>query len=85
MEEPIPRQVFSTSLKGAVLNWYTRLPLNWIDSFTMLIEKFGAQYTTCKSHHLMLVVLLNLKQEEDKSLCSFMECFSTVSVKIKDL
>ncbi|RDX86881.1 hypothetical protein CR513_31721, partial [Mucuna pruriens] len=57
-------------MKGAVLNWYTCLPPNSIDSFTMLMEKFGAQYA---------------KQEEDESLCSFMEHFLVVVVKIRDL
>ncbi|RDX90474.1 hypothetical protein CR513_27653, partial [Mucuna pruriens] len=70
--------IFSMSLKGATLNWYTRLPPNLIDSFATLMEKFEAQYTTCKPHYLTLV-------EEDESLRSFMEHFSAVAMKIKDL
>ncbi|RDX85118.1 hypothetical protein CR513_33738, partial [Mucuna pruriens] len=77
--------VFSTSLKGDVLNRYTRLLPRLVDSFKMLVEKFKAQYVTCRPHHLMLVALVNLKQEEDESFHSFMERFATVIVKIRDL
>ncbi|RDY00198.1 hypothetical protein CR513_16646, partial [Mucuna pruriens] len=55
--DAIPCRVFPTSLKGAVLNWYTCLMPNSIDSFTMLMEKFEAQYATCRPHHLTSVVL----------------------------
>ncbi|RDX63178.1 hypothetical protein CR513_58422, partial [Mucuna pruriens] len=68
------------SLKGTILKWYTRLPLRSIDSFKMLMTKFEAQYAMCKPHHLMLFVLV-----EDESLCSFMEHFIAITMKIKDL
>ncbi|KAL5180504.1 hypothetical protein HKD37_01G001618 [Glycine soja] len=41
-DDAIMYRVFSTTLKGVMLHWYTRLPRNSIDSFTMLIACFGA-------------------------------------------
>nr|KYP60611.1 hypothetical protein KK1_023018 [Cajanus cajan] len=35
-------RVFSTSLKGAALNWYTQLPAESIDSFSTLVRRFMA-------------------------------------------
>ncbi|RDX99646.1 hypothetical protein CR513_17274, partial [Mucuna pruriens] len=61
------------------------MPPNLVDSFSTLIAKFEAQYKMCKPHHLTLVVLVNLKQKEDKSFHSFMERFTVVIVKIMDL
>ncbi|RDY05528.1 hypothetical protein CR513_10643, partial [Mucuna pruriens] len=55
VEKPVPRkvnlfinnnailcQVFPTSLKKETINSYMHLPPNFIDSFGMLMEKFGA-------------------------------------------
>ncbi|RDY14815.1 hypothetical protein CR513_00050, partial [Mucuna pruriens] len=70
---------------GVALNWCTHLPPNSVDSFKTLLEKFGAQYATSKAHQLTSIVLVNLRQEEDESLCSYMERFSIVAVKINDL
>ncbi|RDY02842.1 hypothetical protein CR513_13642, partial [Mucuna pruriens] len=61
------------------------LPPNSIDSFEMLMMKFRAQYATSRSHHLASIALVNLCQEEDESLRSFMEHFSAVAIKIRDL
>lgn len=65
--------VFPTTLKGATLHWYTRLPQNSVDSFVALITYFGAQYATRISHHLTTVALTNVWQDEDESLHNFME------------
>ncbi|RDX67124.1 hypothetical protein CR513_54040, partial [Mucuna pruriens] len=51
----------------------------------MPMEKFGAQYVKSRPHHLTPVKLLNLRKEEDESLLSFMERFSTIAMKIRDL
>ncbi|RDX72850.1 hypothetical protein CR513_47609, partial [Mucuna pruriens] len=71
------------SQKRATLNWHTHLLPNSIDLLIMLMEKFKVQYTG--PHHLTSIALVNLRQEEDESLHSFMERFSTVAVKIMDL
>lgn len=78
-------RVFPTRLKGATLHWYTCLPKNSIDSFVMLTRKFRAHYAMSKPHHLTIVALANVRQEESKSLRSFTERFSSLSVRIRDL
>ena len=45
-------RVFPTTLKGAVLSWFTCLPPLCIDCFDTLVEKFGAQFATSRPHHL---------------------------------
>lgn len=65
--------MFPTTLKGAMLHYYTHLP---IDSFVMLIMGFGAQYAMSKPHHLTVVMTLtNIKQKEDESVHDFTERF----------
>ncbi|RDX84739.1 hypothetical protein CR513_34160, partial [Mucuna pruriens] len=71
--------------RGVALNLYMHLPPNSIDSFETLMTKFGTRYATSTSYHLTLVALVNLRQEEDESLYSFMEHFLAVVVKIRDL
>jgi len=57
-------RVFPTTLKGATLSWFTRLPPLSIDCFDTLIEKFGAQFATSRPHHLTLIALVNIRQEK---------------------
>ncbi|RDY07109.1 hypothetical protein CR513_08814, partial [Mucuna pruriens] len=71
--------------QGITLNWYTRLPPNSIDLFETLVEKFGAQYAISRPHHLTLVALMNLRQDEDESLHTFTKRFPTVAIKIRNL
>ena len=40
LEDAILCRVFPTSLKGGALSWFTKLPLNSVDSFTMLVFMF---------------------------------------------
>ncbi|RDX82180.1 hypothetical protein CR513_37061, partial [Mucuna pruriens] len=40
---------------------------------------------TSRPYHLTLIALVNIRQEEDESLHSFMERFAIVSIKIRDL
>ena len=79
-DDVIMCQVFLMNLRGSTLHWYIRLPRNSIDSFMTLIVHFGAQYMMSKAHHLPIVALTNIQQDEDESLHKFMERFSSVSV-----
>nr|KYP43464.1 Retrovirus-related Pol polyprotein from transposon 17.6 [Cajanus cajan] len=45
-------KVFSTSLKGPALCWFTRLPLGSMDSFTTLSSRFVIQFATSRPHQL---------------------------------
>nr|KYP46713.1 hypothetical protein KK1_031675 [Cajanus cajan] len=39
-------RIFSTSLKGRALSWFTRLLANSIDSFNTLASQFTIQFAT---------------------------------------
>ncbi|XP_020235536.1 uncharacterized protein LOC109815278 [Cajanus cajan] len=78
-------RVFPISLKGAALHWYTQLPAGSIDSFNTLVRRFLAQYATCRPHHTTSAALANLRQNDDEPLRSFMERFSSISVRIRNL
>ncbi|XP_020238868.1 uncharacterized protein LOC109817925 [Cajanus cajan] len=78
-------RVFPTSLKGATLHWYTQLPAESIDSFSTLIRRFTAQYATSRPHHTTSTTLANLRQNDDEPLRTFMERFSNISVRIRNL
>ena len=41
LDDAILCRVFPTSLKGPALNWFTRLPPNFIDCFDTLVTHFG--------------------------------------------
>jgi len=70
---------------GAALSWFTHLSLLSIDCFDKLVEKFGAQFTTSRPHHLTSIALLNIRQEKGESLKLFMECFGKVALSIHNL
>ncbi|XP_020229965.1 uncharacterized protein LOC109810808 [Cajanus cajan] len=84
-EDAIMCRVFSTSLKGAVLNWYTQLPMESIDNFDTLVRQFTVQYATSRPHHVTSAALASLRQGDDESLRAFMEFFVSISVKIRNL
>ncbi len=78
-------RVFPTTLKGATLSWFTRLPSLSIDCFDTLVEKFGAQFATSRPHHLTSIALVNIRQEKGESLRMFMERFGRVALGIRNL
>ena len=78
-------RVFPTTLKGAALSWFTRLPPLSVDCFDTLVEKFGAQFATSRPHHLTSIALVNIRQEKGESLRMFMERFGKVALGIRNL
>ncbi|XP_020240412.1 uncharacterized protein LOC109819191 [Cajanus cajan] len=78
-------RVFPTSLKGPALHWYTQLPAGSIDNFATLVRRFTAQYSTSRPHHTTSAALANLRQNDDEPLRAFMERFSNISVRIRNL
>ncbi|XP_020229898.1 uncharacterized protein LOC109810759 [Cajanus cajan] len=49
------------------------------------MRRFVAQYATSRSHHTTSTALANLRQNDDESLRAFMEPFSNISVRIRNL
>ena len=84
-DDAILCRVFSTSLKGPALKWFTRLPPNSIDCFDTLATRFGIQFATSKPYHLTSLALVNIRQEKRESLREFMEQFGKISLNILNL
>ena len=78
-------RVFPTSLKGATLNWFTKLPPNSIDSFATLVVKFETQFATSRPHHLTSIALVGILQEKEELLRTFVDKFSKVAMSIRNL
>jgi len=78
-------RVFPTSLKGATLSWFTKLPPNSIDSFATLVAKFETQFATSRSHRLTSIALVGICQEKGESLRTFVDRFSKVAMSIRNL
>jgi len=78
-------RVFPTSLKGATLNWFTKLSPNSIDSFATLVVKFETQFATSRPHHLTSIALVGIRQEKGESLRTFVDRFNKVAMSIQNL
>nr|KYP61830.1 hypothetical protein KK1_016341 [Cajanus cajan] len=49
------------------------------------MRRFVAQYATSRPHHTTSAALANLRQNDDEYLRAFMERFSNISVRIRNL
>jgi len=61
LDDAVLCRVFPTSLKGAALNWFTKLSPNSIDSFATLVAKFETQFVTSRPHHLISIALVGIR------------------------
>ncbi|XP_068477276.1 uncharacterized protein [Phaseolus vulgaris] len=84
-DEAVLCRVFPTSLKGATLSWFTKLPPNSIDSFATLVVKFETQFATSRPHHLTSIALVGIHQEKGESLRTFVDRFNKVAMSIRNL
>jgi len=84
LDSAVLYRVFSTSLKGGALSWFTRLPPNSVDCFETLVSKFGTQFAISRPHHLSSIALVNIQQEKEESLRLFMERFNKVTLNIQN-
>jgi len=83
--EAIMCRVFSNSLKGMTLSWFTKLPPYSIDSFKTLVNLFTTQFATSIPHHLTSIALINIRQGKGESLRAFMDRFNQVAPQIQNL
>ncbi|XP_020206101.1 uncharacterized protein LOC109791244 [Cajanus cajan] len=63
----------------------TQLPVESIDSFGTLVRRFTTQYATSRPHHITSAALASLRHGDDEPLQTFMEHFTGISVKIRNL
>ncbi|XP_014489709.1 uncharacterized protein LOC106752523 [Vigna radiata var. radiata] len=83
--DPVKCIAFSQSLKGEALEWYYSLPPNTIDSFGMVMTLFRKHYGTNRKDRVTAAELVNLKQEKDESLRSFMQRYNETARRVKDV
>jgi len=85
VSDPIWCRVFSTSLTGEALEWFSELSPNSMDSFTTLKAKFNTQFVSLRPTILTVDNLVNIRQENGESLRSYLDWYNHMSVKIKVL
>jgi len=85
VSDPIWCRVFSTSLTGEALEWFSELPTGSIDSFATLKARFSTQFAPLRPAILTVDNLVNIRQEDGESLRSYLDRYNRMSVKIKDL
>jgi len=85
VSDPIWCRVFSTSLTGEALEWFSELPANNIDYFATLKARFNTQFAPLRPAILTVDNLVNIRQEDGESLRSYLDRYNRMSVKIKDL
>jgi len=85
VSDPIWCRVFSTSLTGEALEWFSELSTGSIDSFATLKTRFSTQFAPLKPAILTVDNLVNIRQEDGESLRSYFDRYNRMSVKIKDL
>lgn len=73
--------VFPTSVKGQTLYWFSRLPLNTVESFDTLVARFETQFATSRSHHLTLVALVKHLIGEERTTLDVHGMFQQNSIE----
>lgn len=68
-----------------MLTWFKGLPPWSIDSFDTLINRFNFQYAMSWSYLPTFAALASLQQEDDESLCKFIDRFGRLVVQIRNL
>lgn len=68
-------------MKGQTLYWFSRLPLNTMESFDTLVARFETQFATSQSHHLTLVALVKHLIGEERTTLDVHGMFQQNSIE----
>jgi hypothetical protein len=77
-------RMFPLSLTGAAFNWFTSLPLNSIDSWVSLEQKFH-YYFYNREVELMLSDVTPLRQKYTKTIFGYLRQFREVRIRCYNL
>ncbi|XP_014503259.1 uncharacterized protein LOC106763602 [Vigna radiata var. radiata] len=76
-------RAFSLSLKGEALEWYYTLPPNIMDNFLTVMTLFKKHYAANRLEEVTVAELVNLKQDKDEPLRSFMQRYNEAARRVK--
>ena len=77
-------RAFPTTLKGPVRIWFNRLTPNSISSFKELSAQFASHFIGGQRYKKSIASLMNIKQQEDKMLKSYITCFNREALSIDE-
>lgn len=71
-------------LRGEALAWYTTLPPNTVDCFSIVETLFGRQYASSRASELTHIALINAEQEKEETLKAFMKRYNETTHQVRD-
>ncbi|XP_030925080.1 uncharacterized protein LOC115952142 [Quercus lobata] len=74
---------FSTTLKGPVKVWFSRLTPNSINTFKELSTQFASHFIRGHRYKKSTTCLMSIKQWEDEMLRSYITCFNKEALSIE--
>ena len=78
-------RAFPITLKGLARVWFGKIPPNTITSFQELSKLFVNNFVRGQRHNCSSSNLLNIKQWENKSLRTFINCFNREALLVDEI
>ncbi|XP_043687763.1 uncharacterized protein LOC122638980 [Telopea speciosissima] len=78
-------RAFPSTLKGAMRQWFSRLPPRSLSNFTALGRAFLAHFVSSRVHKKIAANLLAIKQQSEESIRSFLTRFNKEALQGQNL
>src|ERR1044072_3875729 len=76
--------LFTSTLKGTAMTWFTKQPPGPIHNFLDLSTKFLAQFCARRTRGVTTTELYNLRQEPNETIREYMMRFDHMSIPLED-